>query len=455
MSKTGIKVAKFGGSSLADAASVASVCKIIESDPALRLVVVSAPGKRSDDDLKVTDMLIAAAETALSGSVADVDLAPIVARYAEIQAGLALDSEIIAGIEQDLRDRLALADGDSGRFTDSMKAAGEDNNARLFAAALCARGRQAEYVNPGDAGMVLGGDYGNAYVLPETFGNLARLSEKSAVIVFPGFFGHTPDGEVITFPRGGSDITGAILAAAVKADVYENFTDVDSVYAADPRIVPNAATIPELTYAEMRELAYAGFGVFHDEALEPAVHAEIPIRIKNTGQPDLPGTVLLPAREHNEDEVVGIASDDGFCMFFVSKYMMNREVGFGRRLLEIFEQEGVPFEHMPSGIDSLSLILRESNFDPVTEARVLDRVRGELDADEVYAERGLALIMVVGEGMRFHVGVAARATRALADAGTNIEMINQGASEISMMFGVKVGDRTAAVRSLYAEFFPE
>jgi aspartate kinase len=455
MSNSNIKVAKFGGSSLADAASIERVCGIVESDPARRVVVVSAPGKRSSDDAKVTDMLMAAAEQAISESAASVDLAPIVARYAEIQAGLRLDPAMTIAIERDLVQRLALADGDPRRFMDSMKAAGEDNNARLVAAALQARGLQADYVNPQDAGMVLGGDYGNGYVLPETYANLASLASRSAITVFPGFFGYTAGGDVITFPRGGSDITGAILAAAVKADVYENFTDVDSVCAADPRIVPQAAPIPELTYAEMRELAYGGFGVFHDEALEPAVRAQVPVRIKNSRHPDLPGTVLLPVRAHNEDEVVGIASDEGFCMLFVSKYLMNRELGFGRRLLEILEQEGVPFEHMPSGIDSLSLILRESSFDATTESRVLERVRAELGADEAYADRGLALIMVVGEGMRFHVGIAARATRALAAAGANIKMINQGATEISMMFGVKVGDCAGAVKSLYTEFFPE
>jgi len=288
--------------------------------------------------------------------------------------------------------------------------------------------------------------------LPETYENLKKLADRDAVSVFPGFFGTTREGRVITFPRGGSDITGGILAAAVNADLYENFTDVDSVLAVDPRIVPNSRPVTNLTYAEMRELSYAGFSVFHDEAIQPAIEAAVPICIKNTNAPQSPGTMIVPERETEADEVVGIASDTGFCTVFIKKYLMNREVGFLRRLFEIFEAEGVSIEHMPSGIDNISIIVRADRFDDATEHRVVHKLKAELCVDEITVERDLALIMIVGEGMRFHVGIAAKATQALAEAGANIEMMNQGASEISMMFGVKDRDRERAVQSLAKAF---
>jgi aspartate kinase len=203
----------------------------------------------------------------------------------------------------------------------------------------------------------------------------------------------------------------------------------------------------------MRELSYAGFGVLHDEAILPAVHAGIPIRIRNTNHPDQPGTRIVAERRAPHGQPVGIASREGFCTVFVGKYLMNREVGFGRRFLQIFEEQGISFEHMPSGVDNISIILREAAFDPDVEQRVTRRIRADLDPDSVDVERGLALVMLVGEGMRFTIGLAARACRALADAGVNIEMINQGSSEISMMFGVKSGVRYDAIRALYKEFF--
>ncbi|HEY5621497.1 MAG TPA: aspartate kinase, partial [Pontiella sp.] len=320
------------------------------------------------------------------------------------------------------------------------------------AAAFCKRSVPAVYMNPGEAGMLLSDEFGNAEVLPESYEKLAALKDEESIVIFPGFFGCTKAGEVATFPRGGSDITGAILAAAVKADVYENFTDVDSVYAMDPRIVPTAPAIELMTYREMRELAYAGFGVFHDEAIIPAVHAEIPICIKNTNRPEAPGTLIVPERKYEQTEVAGISSADGFCAIYIDKYMMNREVGFGRRLLQILEDEGISFEHTPSGIDNMSVILESSELGG-KEKSVVERITRELQPDNVTVEHGLALMMVVGEGMHYAVGMAAKATQALAEAGVNIEMINQGASEISMMFAVKEIDRKKAVHALGNAFF--
>jgi aspartate kinase len=450
-----MKVCKFGGSSLADPAQVNKVCNIIAADPARRVVVVSAPGKRHGDDLKVTDMLINCANLKLRGESPDAELKMIIDRYASLVEGLGLEHGLVEQIAADLNARIEHRAEHPEHFMDSMKAAGEDNCARVIAAALVKRGLNAHYLNPGEAGLLLSEQYGNAMVLPESYEQLAHLRDRSGITVVPGFFGYTRDGAVVTFPRGGSDITGSILAAAVAAELYENFTDVDSVLSADPSIVENAAPVLELTYREMRELSYAGFGVLHDEAIIPAVTAGIPICIRNTNNPAAPGTMIVPERKYEASKVVGIAASDGFCTILVNKYLMNREIGFGRRLLQIFEQEGLSYEHTPSGIDSMSVIVRQGDLDAARQKRILARIRSELAVDDVEVEHGLALIMIVGEGMRYTVGMAARAVTALAKAGVNIEMINQGASEISVMFGVKETDCRRAVRSLYREFFGE
>jgi len=449
----GLKVAKFGGSSVSDAAQILKVCSIIKMDAQRRIVVVSAPGKRRSDDTKVTDMLIACAEAKLAGKTGESELMAIVERYADIQRTAGIGEGIIKQIKADLQNRLASDTSHRGRFMDLMKAAGEDNSAKLVAEIFRHNGVDAHYINPKDAGMLLSDDFGNALVLEESYAKLSTLKDAPGISIFPGFFGYTRSGAVATFPRGGSDITGAILAAAVKADVYENFTDVDSVFSADPRIVPNAAAIDLLTYREMRELAYAGFGVFHDEAIVPAIKANIPICIRNTNRPEAPGTQIVPKRDYKSGAVVGVASADGFCALYVDKYLMNREIGFGRRLLQIMEEEGLSYEHAPSGIDNVSVVFREKEFSTEKEERVLMRIRTELGADNIDVDRGLALVMIVGEGMHYSVGVSARATTALAAAGVNIEMLNQGSSEISMMFGVQARDRKKAVQALYEAFF--
>jgi len=451
---THVKVAKFGGTSLASAEMIRKVCDIVLADPARRMVVVSAPGKRDKKDTKVTDMLIACAEAALKTGHADAEVAAIVKRFDDIVVELGMPKDVVKTIEADLRARLVRDVDSDGKFIDRLKAAGEDNCAKLVAAYLQSRGVAAEYVSPKEAGLLLSDEYGNARVLPESYPTMNKvLSAKKGIVIFPGFFGHSKSGEVVTFPRGGSDITGAILAAAVNASLYENFTDVDSVFVANPGLVDNPCAIDALTYREMRELSYAGFGVFHAEALAPVVKAKVPVCVKNTNNPSAPGTMITHTRKALGGPVAGIASDTGFCSINVSKYLMNREIGFGRRLLQILEHVGLSYEHTPSGIDNISVILGESQFTAEKEKHVIEHIREELDVDDVSIERGLALVMIVGEGMRHSVGIAARTTAALAEVGVNLEMINQGSSEVSMMFGIKAADTADAVRALYNEFF--
>ena len=450
-----MKVAKFGGTSLASAEQIRKVCSIITSDPERRLVVVSAPGKRFKEDIKVTDLLIKCAEKYIDCGNAEDEMKAVVARYAEIAKDLGLGDDIVKEIEEDLRERLNSDMNNNSKFMDLLKAAGEDNSAKLVAQYLKSIGINAQYINPKDAGLFLSDEFGNARVLPQSYDNLKSLRDREGVMIFPGFFGYSLEGDVVTFPRGGSDITGSILAAAIEADLYENFTDVDSVFVANPNIVKDPKPISVVTYREMRELSYSGFSVLHEETLEPVYRRGIPVCIRNTNNPSSTGTMIVPERKTKNGPVVGIACDNGFCTILVSKYMMNREVGFGRRLLQILEDEKLSYEHVPSGIDNISIILKEKQLNPEIEERIQKRIKDELAVDHVSIERGLSLIMLVGEGMMRTVGIAYRATGAFARAGVNIEVINQGSSEVSMMFGVRASDADKAVRSLYEEFFGE
>lgn len=438
---------------MASAAQFEKVYEIIKADQNRKIVVVSAPGKRSKEDTKVTDLLIACATKYLVDREAEQELQRIIGRYQEIADDLRLPFEIMERITNDLRAILNMDVSNPEAFLDAMKAAGEDNSAKLLACYLQSKGLDAEYVNPRDAGLLVSDEFGNAQVLEESYARLAELKKRSGIVVFPGFFGYSPKGALVTFSRGGSDITGSILAAAVKADLYENFTDVDSVFVVNPSLIANPRKINEITYREMRELSYAGFSVFHEEALLPAFRAGIPVCIKNTNNPIAPGTMIVSERHPLNNPIAGIASDAGFCSIYVSKYLMNREIGFGRRLLQIIEDEGLSYEHTPSGIDNISVILRENQLDKEKEARVLSRIQSELNVDDVSIQHDLALVMIVGEGMRRSIGISSRATTALAQASVNLEMINQGSSEVSMMFGVKAEDAGSAVIALYHEFF--
>lgn len=448
-----MKVAKFGGSSLANGEQLQKVFQIVTADPSRKVIVVSAPGKRKSEDIKVTDLLIQCADQGLKNEDTSATLEQIIDRYDSIVTELHLSTDITNEIRNSLNALLSADKSNPDHYMEALKAAGEDNNAKLVAEFFSSKGVQAKYVNPKDAGLFVTDETGNAQVLQESYDHLYKLREEEGILVFPGFFGYTKEGNVVTFSRSGSDITGSILANGIKAELYENFTDVDAVYSVNPNLVHDPKEIKELTYREMRELSYAGFSVFHDEALIPAFRAGIPVQVKNTNNPLSPGTLIVHERSVQNGPVTGIASDKGFCSIYVSKYLMNREIGFGSRLLRILEEHGMSYEHTPSGIDDISVILRQDQMDYETEQRIVDLILTELQADEVKVRHDLALIMIVGEGMRQNVGTTARAAKALADAGVNIEMINQGSSEVSMMFGVKETDEKHAVKALYNEFF--
>ncbi|MBM7542451.1 aspartate kinase [Amphibacillus cookii] len=447
-----MKVAKFGGSSVASAEQLKKVARIIKDDSERRVIVVSAPGKRSAEDIKVTDLLINLGEAYRLGNPHQKELNAVLTRFESIIKDLNLSNQVLTEIQDDVTK--IFADGGAIEFKlEAIKAIGEDSLAKLLSEYLLTLGLNARYLNPKDAGLILSDQPGSAQILDESFEQLYKLRESKEIAVIPGFFGYTKKGKLVTFSRGGSDITGSIVAAGVEAELYENFTDVDSVYCVNPNIVDQPKEITSLTYKEMRELSYAGFSVFHAEALIPAFKAKIPVCIKNTNNPNALGTIIVSEKEVRGNPVVGIASDKGFMSLYVSKYLMNREIGFGRRLLNILEDEGISYEHTPSGIDDLSVILRADQMTEEKEQIVINRIEHELSPDLVYTERGLALVMIVGEEMHCHIGTAARATRAFEEANVNIEMINQGSSEVSLMFGIKEDGVERAVQALYHAFF--
>ncbi|WP_342513900.1 aspartate kinase [Sporosarcina sp. FSL K6-1522] len=450
-----MKVCKFGGTSVASAEQIKKVAAIVTSDPSRKIVVVSAPGKRFSEDDKVTDLLIRLAEQALAGQDTAKALEEVVDRYRQIAQGLGLSEDIVHVIESDLHQRLAGDQNDALLYMDNLKASGEDNNAKIIAAYFTHIGMEAKYVCPKDAGLLVNKRPERVRALPAGDERLVTLRDEPGIIVFPGFFGYTEDGTLRTFNRGGSDITGSLLAAATEAELYENFTDVDSVFAANPTVVDNPVAIDKMTYREMRELAYAGFSVFHDEALMPAFRRSVPVCIKNTNNPEAPGTLIVKERNNSTQPVIGIAADDGFSTLFVDKYLMNQEIGFGRRLLQILEEEEIPFEHTPSGIDNLSVILRSKFITAEKEARIIQRAKDELKADDVHIQHDFSMIVLVGEGMRHSIGLASRAASAIARTSASIQMINQGSSEVSLVFGVHKKDETKILKELYVEFFKE
>lgn len=448
-----MKVVKFGGSSLASATQLQKVLDIVQSDSDRRFIVVSAPGKRSLEDTKVTDALIKYYKAYTSEKDVTEHQEWIIKRYQSIIDELDLGTKILEKISTAIIELASLPIEHNDFLYDAFLAAGEDNNAKLIAEYFKKNGLSAKYIHPRQAGLFVTSEPGNARILPSSYDKLEELIDSDEILVIPGFFGVTIDDQICTFSRGGSDITGSIVAAGVKADLYENFTDVDGIFAAHPGVVHHPHSIPELTYREMRELAYAGFSVLHDEALIPAYRGKIPLVIKNTNNPTHPGTRIVLEHTGETIPVVGIAGDDKFVSINISKYLMNREVGFGRKVLQILEELNIRWEHMPTGIDDMSIVLRERELTPIKEQEIISRLTRDLGVDELEIEHGLSIIMIVGENMKSHIGVTATATKALSDKRINLEMISQGSSEVSVMFVIKTEQEKAAIKALYEAFF--
>lgn len=432
------KVVKFGGSSLANAEQFEKVGNIIRAEESRRYVVPSAPGKRFDKDTKVTDMLYACYASAEKGEDFEGQLAKIKERYDEIIGGLGIDFSL----EEDFRQ--IEADFKAGAGSDYAASRGEFLNGKIMAAYL-----GYEFV---DAAEVIRFDKKGDLDVQKTDRLLAKTLAKHERAVVPGFYGAYEDGRVKTFSRGGSDVTGSLVAKAICADVYENWTDVSGFLVTDPRIVDDPAVIETITYRELRELSYMGATVLHEEAIFPVRKEGIPINIRNTNKPEDKGTFIVESTcKKPRYTITGIAGKKGFCSINIEKSMMNSEIGFGRKILQVFEDQGISFEHVPSGIDTMTVYVHQDEFEE-KEQQVIAGIHRAVQPDFVEMESDLALIAVVGRGMKSTRGTAGRIFSALAHANVNVKMIDQGSSELNIIIGVDNSDFEAAVRAIYDIF---
>ena len=432
------KVVKFGGSSLASAEQFKKVGEIIREDKARRYVVPSAPGKRFSKDIKVTDMLYDCYETAVAGKDFSDKLKKIQERYQEIIDGLDLDFSLkddFKIIEENFR---------NGAGMDYAASRGEFLNGKVMAAYL-----DIPFVDAAEVVRFNEDGSFNDEVTNELLSD--RLSDLERAVI-PGFYGAKEDGTVVTFSRGGSDISGSLVALAVHADLYENWTDVSGFLIADPRIVRNSKSIEIITYKELRELSYMGASVLHEDAIFPVRKAGIPINIRNTNAPQDKGTLIVESTcRKSKYTITGIAGTDGFAAITVEKAMMNSEIGFCRKVLQVFEDNGVSIEHMPSGIDTMTIFVRKDTFEE-KEQKILSDINKSVHPDHIELESDLALIAVVGRGMKSTIGTAGRIFSALAHAHINVKMIDQGSSELNIIVGVRHEDFKNAIRALYEIF---
>lgn len=433
-----LKVAKFGGSSVADAIQLAKVKQIIEQDPARRYIVVSAPGKRFDGDNKMTDLLYLC-RTHIEHNVPYDQVFQVICdrfRAMEMNLGVEVDLEREFDI---IRENL-----DNGAGPDYIASRGEYLNALITASYL-----GYDFVDA--AGLILFDEKGR-FLDEATDAALREELLKHQCAVVPGFYGTTPDGKVKTFSRGGSDITGSLVARAVGADVYENWTDVPGFLVADPRIVSNPDPIERVSYQELRELSYMGASVLHEDAIYPVRTADIPINIRNTNDPDCPGTTIVAESRPKDDRVItGIAGSKGFTVITLYQNMMSSERGFVRRTLGVFEDMGINFEHLPTGIDTLSIVVSNKELkDQLSD--LLEEIQRRVHPDHIEVSDDIALIATVGWGMARRTGTAAKLFAALAGAKVNIRMIDQGSSEMNIIVGVHNKDFETAIRAIYKAF---
>lgn len=432
------KVVKFGGSSLASAEQFKKVGNIISSDESRKFVIPSAPGKRFSEDIKVTDMLYSCYKAAIREKNFVGQLDEIKARYEEIINGLNLTLSLDKDFDV-IRENFSRKIG-----RDYAASRGEYLNGKIMAAYL-----EFEFV---DATEVIRFDENGLFDETATNELLSERLKDSKGAVIPGFYGAKEDGTVVTFSRGGSDVTGSLVALAVEADLYENWTDVSGFLIADPRIVKNPKSIETITYKELRELSYMGASVLHEDAIFPVRKAGIPINIRNTNAPEDKGTLIVEGTcRQPKYTITGIAGTDGFASITIEKAMMNSQVGFCRKVLEIFEKNGISIEHMPSGIDTMTIFAHKDEFEE-KEQKVISEIHKAVQPDHIELESDLALIAIVGRGMRATRGTAGRIFSALAHAHINVKMIDQGSSELNIIVGVRHDDFKNAIRALYDIF---
>ena len=432
------KVVKFGGSSLADAKQFAKVGEIIRSDPSRVYVVPSAPGKRNDNDIKVTDLLYECYEFAKDGKNFYEPFLAVKDRYNEIIQGLNLNLSLTESFDE-IENKLL-----NSPEKDYTASRGEYLNGLIMANYL-----GFEFI---DASEVIFFDENGNFDDEKTNSILSPKLEEINNAVIPGFYGLGHDGKIKTFSRGGSDITGSIVASACRAGVYENWTDVSGLLMADPHIVSNPSVIKNITYRELRELSYMGASVMHEDAIFPVKKAGIPINIRNTNSPDDAGTWIVEnTARRSKYTITGIAGRKNFCSIMIAKDLMHSQPDFYRKVVQCFEENNIPLEHLPSGIDTMTVIVQESKFIE-HEQEVLSRISKIVEPESLEIESGISLIAVVGRSMKSQTGTAAKIFRALADSRINVRMIDQGASELNIIVGVLNEDFERAIRSIYHIF---
>lgn len=433
-----LKVLKFGGTSLADAEHFRQVAEIVKSDPTRRYVVASAPGKRKGSDTKITDLLYKCYTLAANEEDVTKVFDEIKQRYNDIIDDLGIDLDLTPKFDR-IRDALL---HNTGR--DYIASRGEYLNAMILAKYL-----GFEFI---DAKKVIFFKEDGSFDSEKTNEVLRDALSNVEYAVIPGFYGSMPNGTIKTFSRGGSDVTGSIVARASSATLYENWTDVSGFLMADPRIVDNPKTIKTITYKELRELSYMGATVLHEDAIFPVRYSKIPINIRNTNRPDDNGTFIVPETDDMSEHIItGIAGRTGFSSITIEKAMMNTELGLGRKVLQVLEENNISFEHFPSGIDTMTVIVSSK---PLSEKRadVLAGICKNVNPENIFVEENMALIAVVGRGMVKAKGTAARIFTSLANANVNIRMIDQGSSELNIIIGVDANDYTTALNAIYNEF---
>lgn len=436
-----IKVCKFGGTSMAEKSAIEKVKNIILSDDARKYIVVSAPGKRNKSDIKITDTLYKTYDELIATGKIDENFSLIKERFIGIvkELELSLDIEkILAQTEKEIIENKSQA------FTASR---GEYLSAIVMANYLGFEFIDATELVRFDSEGKLNDDYTNDKVK-------MKLKGKTNVVI-PGFYGKNSAGEIVTFSRGGSDITGSIIARGVKADLYENWTDVSGFLMCDPRIVPDAEVIKQITYKELRELSYMGASVLHAEAIFPVQKEKIPINIRNTFRPEDPGTLILPNElyDTNSNEIItGVTGKKNFTVIFIEKAMMNYEVGFIRKVLSVIEHHNLCIEHIPSGIDTISVVIETDKLKDGVLGDIVDELRESINPDYIHVLENVSLVATVGHGMKKRIGTAAQIFNALAEAKVNIVMIDQGSSELNIIIGVANEDYEKCIRTIYNVF---
>ncbi|CAK1236530.1 aspartate kinase [Fructobacillus fructosus] len=451
------RVVKFGGSSLANGPQYEKVTQIIMANHERRIVVVSAPGKRDENDQKVTDLLIEYATLSeLDQNIENIQKT-LVARYETIAQYFQLSPSDFKTIRETIIQLPLLFSGKGNDRLAYFKAHGEKLNAMLMALILQKLGQRARFVDPAELGLVVTGQPDSATITEESYTNIKHFKiSDDEILVIPGFYGVTKKGDIATFARGGSDITGSIVARGFGVHLYENFTDVSSVYAANPNIVDRPVAIEQMTYREMRELSYAGFSVFNDEAIIPAIQGQVTINVKNTNRPNDPGTRIIPEHDfHPSHPITGVSNSDHFSALYLHRYLLNQEVGLTLKLLQIFYRYNISYEHMPSGIDDLTIIFDNRQLTEDKIQALCADIEETLEPDAMQWIEDYTIIMIVGEGMFLKPTTVAEAISSLTMNGIEVNMINQGASQISAMIGTKKKDAKRAVATIYQHFFQE